>query len=168
MRVVALAATGFAALAACFALVPTVLRHRPAPSPALFHGTTSVIALPIAGGRPREVLRLPGQWGFPVATADGRALVLEKPYLDRTDLWRVPLDGGPRRRVGRMDVYRQPPQRSPLVHLDAAGRLIARDPRSGATHVVAKPVYPGLTFGVSADGRTVYATRMNDATSIPK
>lgn len=77
-----------------FVLTPLALRHTAATRlPPVFDGTTSVYAVPLAGGTPRRVLRLHGQWAFPVATADGRALLLERPRLDETGLWRVPLDG---------------------------------------------------------------------------
>lgn len=75
------------------AFVPALVRaHRQPALSSLFPGTTTVYRVPLAGGRPRPVLRVHGQWGFPVATADGSALLLERPTETRgTDGWRVTL-----------------------------------------------------------------------------
>ena len=109
VRVVTIAVAGALALvAAATAAIPLVLRHHAQPLPPVFQGSTSVYAVPLSGGAPRQVLTLHGQWAFPVATADGKALILEKPLLlGPTELWRVPLDGGPRRRLGAIPIFEQ-------------------------------------------------------------
>lgn len=95
------------ACAAGAALVPQTLRHRHPGVPA-FQGSTSVYAVPLAAGPVRQVLRLHGQWEFPVATRDGRALLLERPGLTKTGVWRVALDGSSKRLVGAIRVFRAP------------------------------------------------------------
>jgi hypothetical protein len=111
VRVVGIFVAGALALAAsAAALIPLVVRHREAAQPPVFQGSTSVYAVPLNGGVPRQILRLDGQWAFPVATADGKALILEKPLpLGPTELWRVPLDGGLRHRVGTVPIFQQLP-----------------------------------------------------------
>jgi hypothetical protein len=100
------AAVGLAAMA--LALLPFALRHqRPAPIQ-VFDGSTSVLAVPIAGGVPRELIRLHGQWAFPVAEPDGKSLLIQRPKVPSgVQLWRVSLDGTRRTRVGGIQVFQQ-------------------------------------------------------------
>lgn len=108
-------------LAACaLALVPLALRgHHRVVSMPVFHGTTSIVAVPVDGSPPRQVLRLRGQYDFPTDTADGRALLVEKSVGSaRPVLWRFPLAGGAPSRVGVFPVLQQPqwsPDRSRVL-----------------------------------------------------
>ena len=135
-------------------LVPRLLAH-PAPAPEAYVGTTSVFLVPYSGGRPLELLRLAGQWEFPVATRDGKALLLERPSVsDGTTTWRVPLDGSPRTKVGWQQVFTAPPGwKQPNVpsrveHMLASMRL--------------------ADYSQVPGDRAVYAVRLNQAVSIPK
>lgn len=208
MRLILVPVLALAAVAAAVVGFASPLLHHRAVTPLLFHGTTGVFAIPLAGGAPREVLRLRGQWGFPVATPDGRAVVLEKPFLDHTEVWRVPLDGARPTRAGTMPVFTAPAQRgrfrASVSHAMHPGILDVRNPsgsvawrRHVPAHTEFQAVSPdgrsvviprdeglevltahsrrylvrGGTFfdpAFSADGKTVYVLRLNDATSIPK
>ena len=97
---------GLAATALVF--LPLALRHaRPAPLE-VFQGSTSVYAVPLRGGAPRELLRLHGQWAFPVASADGKSLLIERPTMPSgVQLWRVSLDGTRRTHLGSVEVFQQ-------------------------------------------------------------
>jgi hypothetical protein len=167
-------------LAACaLALVPLALGKRNrATLPPLFDGTTVVYAVPFAGGRPHEVLRLHGQWEFPVATADGQALLLERPTLTGTGVWRVPLDGSRPTHVRELPVFKAPATgagRAPvstrdgrsLLYYDTSNRLVVRDSVTGSLRVLV-PAGRYFEASLSRDGRTVYFLGTNDAVSIPK
>ena len=87
-------AAGLGVIACALALIPLALGQKHLDVMPVFQGSTSVYAVPFRGGAPREVMRLHGQWAFPVAAPDGTSLYLEKaPALARTEVWRVPLDG---------------------------------------------------------------------------
>lgn len=158
-------------LAACaLALVPLALGKRDrARLPAVFDGTTVVYAVPFAGGASREVLRLHGQWGFPVATGDGRALLLERPQLTRTAVWRVPLDGGRPTHVRDARVFMPPAaRRHGFVATErqtrpAPGWRIDLAVRDRARHVVwtRRMPFPLGFPAVAADGRRVALVRMH-------
>jgi hypothetical protein len=109
VRVVGIPVAAVLALfAAAAAITPIALRRHTPPAPDVFKGSTSVYVVPFSGGAPRQIFRLHGQWAFPVVTADGKALIMEKPLpLAATELWRVPLDGGPRRRLATIPVFEQ-------------------------------------------------------------
>lgn len=95
--------------AAALAFLPLALRHHAQPAlPEIFDGMTRVYAVPLAGGHLKPVLRLHGQWDFPVATPEGQALLLERPQTAYTEVWRVPLDGTSPARVRRVGVFREP------------------------------------------------------------
>lgn len=97
---------GLAATALGF--MPLALRHTHLAPPGVFQGSTSVYAVPLRGGTPRELLRLHGQWEFPVATPDGMSLLLERPSVPSgVRLWRVSLDGARRTRLGAVRVFQQ-------------------------------------------------------------
>jgi Tol biopolymer transport system component len=96
-------------VAAVLALVPFVLRHHPRPSEPRPHVTSSFWAIPVGGGAPRLVARLHGQYSFPVASVDGRSLLVVKPAKDgAAGVWSLPLAGGAPRRVGTLAAYTQP------------------------------------------------------------
>jgi hypothetical protein len=135
------------------ALLPQLLRHRTV-EPELFHGTTSVVAVSLHGAAPREVRRLQGQWEFPVLTRDGKAVLLEHPQVEGTTVWRVPLDGSPKTKVGWKRVFTAPAGWRPQKLPPRIERLLAR-------RRLAEP-------SSTRDGRVVYAVRLNDAVSIPK
>jgi WD40-like Beta Propeller Repeat len=98
-------ASVLALVAGATAFIPLFVRHEEQSSlPPLFAGTTSVYAVPVDGGAARRVLRLHGQWGAQVVTADGRALLLERPTVSGNALWRVPLDGSRPTRIGPFGV----------------------------------------------------------------
>jgi hypothetical protein len=158
-------------LAACaLALVPLALGKRDrATLPALFDGTTSVYAVPFGGGRPREVIRLHGQWEFPVVSADGTALLLERPQLTRTGVWRVPLDGRAPTRVRNTRVFTAPAVRNggyvatEREHRVAARwrvDLVVRDARDATVWARRMPFPIGFP-AVSADGRRVALVRLH-------
>jgi hypothetical protein len=158
-------------LAACaLALVPLALGKRNrATLPALFDGTTSVYAVPFGGGRPREVMRLHGQWEFPVVTGDGKALLLERPLLTRTGVWRVPLDGQAPTRVRNARVFTAPAGRNrgylatEREHRVASHRridLVVRDARDATVWARRMPFPTGFP-AVSADGRRVALVRLH-------
>ena len=109
MRLGILFGTAGLGLAACaLALVPLALGHKQLQAMPVFEGTTSVYAVPFHGGAPREVMRLHGQWNFPVVTADDRALLIEHPLVPAgVQLWRVPLDGEPRTHLADVQVFSQ-------------------------------------------------------------
>lgn len=108
-------------LAACaLALVPLALRGHVEPvSVPVFHGTTSIVAVPLDGAPSHELFRLRGQYGFATDTADGRALLLQRVAgLTRPQLWRMPLAGGKPTHVGSFPIFQQPvwsPDRSRLL-----------------------------------------------------
>lgn len=135
------------ACVAAAALVPQMLRHRPAPVVPAFYGSTSIYAVPLAGGPVRQVLRLQGQWGFPLATRDGKALLIERPTLTRTTVWRVPLDGGTKSRVGQKVRY--------------TGQYAAAGPYRAAEQET-RPASTGwrLDLHVTRGGRAVWSRRM--------
>jgi hypothetical protein len=165
-------------LAACaLALVPLALGKRNrATLPPVFDGTTAVYAVPFAGGRPHEVLRLHGQWEYPVATADGKALLLERPTFSGAGVWRVPLDGSRPTHVHELRVLTAPRAwtarvsardgRS-LLFFDKAHRLVVRDSATGKIRVLV-PAGRYFEESLSRDGRTVYFLGTNDAVSMPK
>jgi Tol biopolymer transport system component len=165
-------AAGLAVVAGALAAASVVLRpHRPTP-PATFQGTTEVYAVPLAGGKPRIVLRLPGQWGLPRTTADGKALLLQRPQPLRTDLYRVPLDGARRTWVRRLP-YFGPSVSSArtadgryLVHLGRLPVVLVRDTRTGRERTLLRGPY--FDPALSPDGKTVYVLRLKAAVSIPK
>lgn len=298
-RIVRLAGVLVAAVVAlaagAAAMVPLILKqHRIDQPPAVFAGSTSLLAVPVAGGTPRPVLTLHGQWEFPVATADGKALLLERPALTRTALWRVPLDGASPKLLGNLTSFRElawspdqtryatwdatslvidrangtrirtlarpnggwgpawsghyisaelqlrpgketqrdelavwrpdgtlvwrtilagtpgpaavspdgtrvvalslhglelitkhgsrqlasnveqglAPEWTPngrgVVYWDAEGRLVLRLIATNRLHVITRAAYPGLSYGLSPDGKTVYLTRLNEAVNMPK
>jgi hypothetical protein len=109
MRVIAVPMAVLLALCAVvIGFVPVLLRARPTPPPQPELGTV-VSAVPLNGGTARPVVTLRGQYGFPTATADGTALVLEKPFsVGGTEVWRVPLDGSTPRRIGHMGIFTAP------------------------------------------------------------
>jgi Tol biopolymer transport system component len=112
-------------LAAAFALLPLVLRPKPAPYyPTPAKMTSSFWAIPLDGGKPRLVARLKGQYDDPVVSADGRSLLVLKPTMLRreTAVWSLPVDGGSPRWVGRAQ-YFGPPMWSPDRKLLAAGDI---------------------------------------------
>jgi hypothetical protein len=158
-------------LAACaLALVPLALGKRNrATLPALFDGTTSVYAVPFEGGRPREVIRLHGQWEFPVVTSDGKALLLERPQVTRTGVWRVPLDGRAPRQVREARVFTAPSVRNGgYVAAEREHRvasqwrvdLVVRDRRDATVWTRRMPFPIGFP-AVSADGRRVALVRLH-------
>jgi hypothetical protein len=158
-------------LAACaLALVPLALGKRDrATLPGLFDGTTSVYAVPFGGGRPREVIRLHGQWEFPVVSADGTALLLERPQLTRTGVWRVPLDGRAPTHVRNTRVFTAPAVRNggyvatEREHRVAARwrvDLVVRDARDATVWARRMPFPIGFP-AVSADGRRVALVRLH-------
>jgi len=99
-----LVAVVVALVAAAAAMVPLILKqHRIDEPPQVFTGSTQLFAAPLSGGVAKPVLRLRGQWEFPVA--DGRSLLIERPALTRTALWRVPLDGSAPTRVGDVPTF---------------------------------------------------------------
>jgi hypothetical protein len=289
-----LVAAVLALAAAAAAMVPLALKQHRIDTPQVFMGSTTVFALPLTGGVPHPVLNLRGQWEFPTATRDGKALLLERPALSRTALWRVPLDGASPTRLADLDVFSDiawSPDRSryvtwsdsslvmdrangtrvrtlarenggtlptwdgafisaerplkpssvaqqsevdvwhadgslawrttvtgppgvasvtpdgkrvavvrvheldlvtphgsrvlatdveqpvapawtadgrALLYWDARGRLVLRTLESKSVHVVTAAAYPGMSYGLSADGKSVYLTRLNQAVSIPK
>jgi Tol biopolymer transport system component len=66
--------------------------------------TSILLLIPIAGGAPREILRLNGPerfvaFGGMTWTPDSRAVVAMKGSRDRKELWLVPVDGGPARKL---------------------------------------------------------------------
>jgi hypothetical protein len=74
----------------------------------VFEGSTSVYTVPLAGGVPQELMRLHGQWAFPVATPDGKSLLIERPKVPSgVQLWRVSLDGSHRTRLGAIQVFQK-------------------------------------------------------------
>jgi hypothetical protein len=158
---------GLAAMA--LALVPLALgHHRAAALPMLFDGTTSVYRVPLAGGPPERVLRLHGQWEFPVTTDDGRALLLERPEAARTSVWRVPLDGSARVLVRTLPRFTQPPMRNggyTAVEEEtqaAAGwriDLVVRDARGHVVWRRAMP-FPLAPVSPAPDGHRVAAARL--------
>jgi Tol biopolymer transport system component len=98
-------------LAAAFALLPLVLRPKPAPYyPTPAKMTSSFWAIPLDGGKPRLVARLKGQYDDPVVSADGRSLLVLKPTMLRreTAIWSLPLHGGSPRWVGRAQYFGAP------------------------------------------------------------
>jgi hypothetical protein len=103
-----LVASVLALAAGATAFIPLLVRqHDRSSLPPMFAGTTSVYAVPLAGGAPRRVLRLHGQWAFPVVEPGGRSLLLERPTFPGTLLWRVPLDGSAKTRLGALPVFAQ-------------------------------------------------------------
>jgi hypothetical protein len=165
-------AAALAVVAGALAVAPLLVRHhRPTPPPT-FDGTTEVSAIPLAGGRPHVVLRLPGQWGLPRATADGTALLLQRPQLTRTDLYRVPLDGSRRTWVRRLP-YFGPTDSSArtrdgryVVGLGRQPSIVVRDTRTGRERTLLRGLY--VDPALSPDGKTVYVLRLKAAVSIPK
>jgi hypothetical protein len=275
-------------------MVPLALKQHRLDTPQVFTGSTTVFVVPLSGGAPHSVLKLRGQWEFPTATRDGKSLLLERPALSRTALWRVPLDGSSPTRLADLDVFSQvawSPDRSryvtwsdsalvidradgtrirtlahenggtlptwdgayisaerqlkpgsaaqrsevdvwhadgslawrttvtgppgvasvapdgksvavvrvheldlvtshgsrvlaadveqpvapawtqdgrALLYWNARGRLVLRTLASKSVRVVTAVAYPGLSYGLSADGKSVYLTRLNQAVSIPK
>jgi len=158
---------GLAAMA--LALVPLALRHpRAAQLPTLFAGTTAVYRVPFAGGPPERVLALHGQWEFPVATEDGRALLLERPGSAHTTVWRVPLDGSSRRVVRTLPRFTQPLFRNAgYTAVERETRtvsgwridLLVRDARERVLWRRTMP-FPLAAVSPAADGRRVAAARM--------
>ena len=113
---------GLAALATAF--IPLAVHRAHASTPPAFNGTTSVYAVTVSGGSPHRVLTLHGQYGFATGTADGRAVLIEKPGLYRTALWRIPLSGGTGRRLGWIPIFQYPlwsPDRTRVVLSDDHG-----------------------------------------------
>ena len=114
-------------LAVAFAFLPLVLRHSRAayyPTPAKM--TSSFWAIPLDGGKPRLLARLQGQYEDPVASADGRSVLVLKPTLLRreTAVWALPVKGGTPRWVGRAQYFANPvwsPDRKQLVVGDLGG-----------------------------------------------
>jgi hypothetical protein len=126
-------------LAAAFAILPLFLRHHPAPVslPVAPKIVSAFWAIPLDGGRrPRLVARLKGQYEFPVASADGRSLLVIKPTVlgAETVVWSLPLEGGAPRRVGTA-LYFANPMWSPDRKLLAAGTL--GEPRAIAIYDLA-------------------------------
>lgn len=97
-----------------------VLPRAPHPPPA-----TWIWAIRLDGGTVRLVGRPRGRYEFPVATADGRSLLLLKPSpLGGTSVWSIPVVGGALRRAGRVPVFTRPawsPERTRLATVDADG-----------------------------------------------
>ncbi len=158
-------------LAACaLALVPLALGKRNrATLPPLFDGSTVVYSVPFAGGRPHVVLHLHGQWGFPVATSDGSALLLERPQLSTTAVWRVPLDGQAPTHVRDTRVFTAPvSRRGGYLATERQTRpasgwridLIVRDRDNRVTWTKQMPFPLGFP-AVAADGRRVAVVRMH-------
>jgi hypothetical protein len=159
-------------LAACaLALVPLALGKRNrATLPAVFEGTTVVYAVPFAGGRPHAVLRLHGQWEFPVVTRDGSALLLERPNLAKTGVWRVPLDGRRPTRVRELGVFTAPvARRGGYLATERQTRpassgwridLVVRDRGNRVVWTRRMPFPIGFP-AVAPDGRRVAVVRMH-------
>lgn len=77
-----------ALVAGAVALIPLGLQaHRSAARPPAFSGTTTVWAVPVDGGPPRELLRLSGRYSSPTGLPDG-SLVLVRPTTAGAGLWR--------------------------------------------------------------------------------
>ncbi|MFL5954881.1 MAG: hypothetical protein ACJ76I_12330 [Gaiellaceae bacterium] len=116
---------GLAAIA--LVLLPLALRHQRPTLPDPVQGTSTFWALPLDGGPPRLVARVKGQFGFPVPTADGRALLATKStMLGKTAVWSIPLNGGAPRWIGRAPANAQPswsPDRTLLASSVANGRI---------------------------------------------
>ena len=93
--------------ATAFVFLPLVLRHPAAATyPTLARQTTTVWAIPAAGGAPREVVKVEGQFAGPVVSADGRSLLMVKAVeLGKAAIWSVPLDGGSPHWVGRAPYF---------------------------------------------------------------
>jgi hypothetical protein len=153
---------GLALTAMALAVAPSMLARHHARAPLIALATTFVYAIPVTGGLPRSVRVLKGQWGFPQPTADGQALVLEKPLLDRTELWRVPLDGGPLVRAGSLRVFSAPRQRgrfrASVWHTMHHGVLTVHNPDGSVAWRHAVPPQTWL-FSVAPDGRSVALLR---------
>src|SRR5262249_29204389 len=66
--------------------------------------TSSLLLVPVDGGKPRELLRLtqPEEWGRGSTTAwmpDGRAVIVTKLTPNGAELLLVPIDGAPLRKL---------------------------------------------------------------------
>jgi Tol biopolymer transport system component len=112
-------------LAAAFAILPLALRHpHTASYPVEAQGTSAFWAIPIDGGKPRLVASLKGQFGSPVASADGRSLLVLKPTMLRreTAVWSLPLHGGSPTWIGKA-LYFGIPVWSPDRRLLVAGDI---------------------------------------------
>jgi hypothetical protein len=153
---------GLALTATALAVASSMLAQHHPRAPLIAPATTAIYAVPVAGGTPRIVRVLNGQWGFPRPTADGRALVLEKPLLDHTELWRVPLDGAPLVRAGSLPVFSVPPQsgrfRASVRHTLHHGVLTVRAANGSVAWRRAVPPQTWL-FSVAPDGRSVALLR---------
>ena len=159
-----------ALVATALLFLPLALRHRAAGRlPEIFDGTTSVYAVRLTGGAPKQVLRLHGQWEFPVATSDGKAVILERPQLTGTGVWRIPLSGGRPVHLRELRTFTQPVVRTngfTAVEKETRGAarwridLLVRD---GRGHIVWRRQMPLPSGVVSAapDGRRVVAVRMH-------
>ncbi|HEY6962593.1 MAG TPA: hypothetical protein VI408_11945, partial [Gaiellaceae bacterium] len=166
VRLAGVAVAGVLALAAgASAFIPLAVRAHRAALPPLFAGTTSVYAVPVAGGRPREVLRLHGQWAFPVAAPDGSALVLERPSTASTGVWRVPLDGAAPTKVGELARFTAPVVGSYRAiereSRPAAGWRVDLVMRHAARVVWTRRMpFPVSPVSASPDGATVAVARL--------
>ena len=154
-------AVALAVAATLASLAPLALGHR-GTAPPVFRGTTLVYALPVAGGPPRLVRRLNGQWGFPRPVAGSPMLQLEKPYWNRTELWRLPLGGGRLVRSGSMRVFTAPQPTGRFTatvrHTMHHGVLTVRNPSGSVAWRHAVPPQTG-EVALAPDGHSAVILR---------
>ena len=154
--------------AAALALLPLVLRHPAQPTyPTLVRQTTTVWAIPVAGGAPRQVVKVDGQFTGPVVSADGRSLLMVKAVgLGESAIWSVPLHGGSPHWVGRAPYFGQlswSPDRTLFAADD--GRAVVIHDLSGHTRVLTRLRGEGGASFPSWGGGNIAFVRMTHPAS---
>jgi hypothetical protein len=155
-----------AVAAAVLAAVPVVLRaERPNVQSPVVRGTTTVLAIPLAGGAPREVLRLTGQYGSPTGASDGSLLLVRSTFA-AASIWRFTAGRGAR--VSSLPASAQPvwsPDRSRYLTWEPDARIVIR--RLDGTFVRTLTRQPGIG-GISCDswsGRFIGCVRTSRPTT---
>ena len=123
------------------------------------HATTSVLAIPLAGGPPRTLLRLQGQYAAPAGAPDGTLLLTSDQAV-----WRV-VRGRPER-VGPLASSQEPvwsPDRSRYVAWEAPARIVVRRVDGSLVRTLTRQPGIGGVGCSSWSGTSIACVRLTNA-----